>query len=85
MSLCWQEPFYVHSFVQDTNDHDILIVHDHVEYDVVSGSDSQKAICDLIIGPIGYDGWVYGFRTIQRMCIPILMSGPLLLCWNNGP
>lgn len=51
-------PFYVHSFVQDTNDHDIVIVHDVVEYDVVSGSDSQKAICDLIIGPIGYDGWV---------------------------
>ena len=26
--------FYVHSFVQDTNDHDIVVVHDVVEYDV---------------------------------------------------
>ena len=51
-------PFNVHSFVQDTNDHDIVIVHDVVEYDVVSDSDPQKAICDLFIGAIGYDGWV---------------------------
>ena len=51
-------PFYVHSFVQDTNDHDIVIVHDVVEYDMVSGSDSQKAVCYLIIGAIGDDGWV---------------------------
>ena len=56
--LCWHVPFNVHSFVQDTNDHDILIVHDHVEYDVVPGFDSQEAVCYLIIGVIGDDGWV---------------------------
>ena len=48
-------PFYVHPFVQDTNDHDIAVVHDVVEYDVVSGSDSLKAVCYLIIGAIGSD------------------------------
>lgn len=56
--FCWQVPFYVHSFVQDTNDHDILIVHDHVEYDVVPGFDSQESVSYLIIGAIGDDGWV---------------------------
>ena len=44
--------------MQDTNDHDILSVYDHVEYDVVPGSDSQKAVYYLIIGAIGDDGWV---------------------------
>lgn len=51
-------PFYVHSFVQDTNDHDIVIVHDIVEYNVASGFDSQESVCYLIIGAIGDDGWV---------------------------
>ena len=50
--LCWHVPFYVHPIVQDTNDHDNVIVHDFVEYDVLSGFDSQKAVCYLIIGAI---------------------------------
>ena len=58
MLLCWQVPLNVHSFGQDTNDHDIVIVHDLIEYDVVPGSDSQKAVCYLIIGAIGDDGGV---------------------------
>ena len=37
MLFSWQVPFYVHPFVLDTNDHDTLIVHDHVEHDVVPG------------------------------------------------
>ena len=50
-------PFYVHSFVQDTNDHDSVVVHDVVEYDVVAGFDSQESVSYLIIGAIGDDGW----------------------------
>jgi hypothetical protein len=50
--------FLCPSFVQDTNDHDILIVHDHVEYDVVPDSDSQESVSYLVIGAIGDDGWV---------------------------
>ena len=56
--LCWQVPFKVHSFVQDTNDHDIVVVHDLVEYDVVAGFDSQESVSYLIIVAIADDGWV---------------------------
>ena len=41
--------------MQDTNDHDIVVVHDVVEYDVVAGFDSHESVSYLIIGAIGYD------------------------------